>query len=145
MRAARAPPASLCPRAHAPAAAAPPSSFNKRQEEFASLREYNDYLEEVEDISAWRAPRCAARRARSRRAPCAAVCAVFNLCNRIDVPANEAKIAAYQAANADSITANRVKRVRRRGREPSSARRTKPRLPASLVCVAHTGPDARRD
>jgi hypothetical protein len=26
-------------------------SFNKRRENFKSLREYNDYLEEVEDIS----------------------------------------------------------------------------------------------
>ena len=25
--------------------------FNKRREDFSSLREYNDYLEEVEDIS----------------------------------------------------------------------------------------------
>lgn len=28
-------------------------SFNKKEEDFASLREYNDYLEEVESISMW--------------------------------------------------------------------------------------------
>ena len=27
--------------------------FNKRREDFLDLRSYNDYLEEVEDISAW--------------------------------------------------------------------------------------------
>ena len=29
----------------------PPHSFNKRREDFADLRLYNDYLEMVEDIS----------------------------------------------------------------------------------------------
>ena len=27
--------------------------FNKRREDFVDLRSYNDYLEEVEDISTW--------------------------------------------------------------------------------------------
>jgi len=27
--------------------------FNKRREDFIDMRSYNDYLEEVEDISAW--------------------------------------------------------------------------------------------
>jgi hypothetical protein len=35
-------------------------SFNKRQEEFGSAREYNDYLEQVEDIGARRRRSCAA-------------------------------------------------------------------------------------
>ncbi len=28
-------------------------SFNKRREDFADLRTYNDYLQGVEDISTW--------------------------------------------------------------------------------------------
>ena len=41
--------------------------FNKLQEDFDSLREYNDYLEMVEDI-------------------------IFNLCNNIDVTETEKKV-----------------------------------------------------
>lgn len=52
--------------------------FNKREEDFPSLREYNDYLEEVEDMT-------------------------FNLIEGIDVPAIEAKIAQYQKENAEQI------------------------------------------
>ncbi|XP_058185911.1 uncharacterized protein LOC131303127 isoform X2 [Rhododendron vialii] len=54
------------------------SIFNKREEDFPSLREYNDYLEEVEDMT-------------------------FNLIEGIDVPAIEAKIAQYQKENAEQI------------------------------------------
>lgn len=52
--------------------------YNKREENFPSLREYNDYLEEVEDM-------------------------IFNLIEGIDVPAIEAKIAEYQRENAEQI------------------------------------------
>ncbi|KAK6942326.1 Cdk-activating kinase assembly factor MAT1, centre [Dillenia turbinata] len=52
--------------------------FNKREEDFPSLREYNDYLEEVEDMT-------------------------FNLIEGIDVSAIEAKIAKYQEENAEQI------------------------------------------
>ncbi|CAA3030570.1 CDK-activating kinase assembly factor MAT1 [Olea europaea subsp. europaea] len=52
--------------------------YNKREEDFASLREYNDYLEEVEDM-------------------------IFNLIEGVDVPAIEAKIAEYQRENAEQI------------------------------------------
>lgn len=52
--------------------------FNKRVEDFSSLREYNDYLEEVEDM-------------------------IVNLVEGIDVPAIEAKIAYYQKENAEQI------------------------------------------
>jgi len=48
--------------------------FNKRREDFVDLRSYNDYLEEVEDIT-------------------------FNLINDIDVPQMEARIQAYRAEN----------------------------------------------
>ncbi|KAJ7445761.1 CDK-activating kinase assembly factor [Mycena galericulata] len=49
--------------------------FNKRLEDFQSLREYNDYLEDVEDIT-------------------------FNLINDVDPVGTEARIAAYREANA---------------------------------------------
>ncbi|XP_076958341.1 uncharacterized protein LOC143634042 [Bidens hawaiensis] len=52
--------------------------FNKRVEDFPSLREYNDYLEEVEDM-------------------------IVNLVDGVDVPAIEAKIAQYQRENAEQI------------------------------------------
>ncbi|KAJ9550799.1 hypothetical protein OSB04_014844 [Centaurea solstitialis] len=52
--------------------------FNKRVEDFSSLREYNDYLEEVEDM-------------------------IVNLVEGIDVPAIEARIAHYQKENAEQI------------------------------------------
>ncbi|KAJ3572812.1 hypothetical protein NP233_g2833 [Leucocoprinus birnbaumii] len=55
--------------------------FNKRREDFPDLRAYNDYLEEVEDIT-------------------------FNLINEIDIPETEARIARYRAENAALIELN---------------------------------------
>ncbi|KAI0340492.1 CDK-activating kinase assembly factor [Trametopsis cervina] len=55
--------------------------FNKRSEDFPDLRSYNDYLEEVEDIT-------------------------FNLINDIDVPATEARITRYKQENAAIIEMN---------------------------------------
>jgi len=55
--------------------------FNKRREDFADLRSYNDYLEMVEDIT-------------------------FNLINEVDMPGTEARIAAYRAENAALIQLN---------------------------------------
>ncbi|KAF8228956.1 CDK-activating kinase assembly factor [Tricholoma matsutake] len=55
--------------------------FNKRREDFPDLRSYNDYLEEVEDIT-------------------------FNLINEIDLPQTEARIHAYRAENAALIELN---------------------------------------
>ncbi|KTW26378.1 CDK-activating kinase assembly factor MAT1 [Pneumocystis carinii B80] len=57
---------------------------NKRPEDFETLMEYNDYLEEVEDIT-------------------------FNLVNNIDVEETEAKLIAYEAINKKSIMANAQK------------------------------------
>ncbi|KAI0080607.1 CDK-activating kinase assembly factor [Panus rudis PR-1116 ss-1] len=56
--------------------------FNKQREDFPDLRSYNDYLEEVEDIT-------------------------FNLINDIDVAETEARIAKYKAENAAIIERNR--------------------------------------
>ncbi|KAF7295301.1 CDK-activating kinase assembly factor [Mycena indigotica] len=55
--------------------------FNKHLEDFPSLREFNDYLEEVEDIT-------------------------FNLINDIDVVGTEARIAKNREANAAIIREN---------------------------------------
>ncbi|TFK42760.1 CDK-activating kinase assembly factor MAT1-domain-containing protein [Crucibulum laeve] len=55
--------------------------FNKRREDFLDLRSYNDYLEEVEDIT-------------------------FNLINEVNLPETEARIAAYRAENAALIELN---------------------------------------
>ncbi|TVU12368.1 hypothetical protein EJB05_46009 [Eragrostis curvula] len=62
------------------------SIFNKTQEHFPSLKDYNDYLEEVEDMT-------------------------FNLIEGIDVEAIEAKIARYQQENAEQIYLSRAKRA----------------------------------
>jgi CDK-activating kinase assembly factor MAT1 len=59
-------------------------SFNKRREDFKSLRAYNDYLEEVEDI-------------------------IFNLVNGTDIKQTEAKVSAYEAENKSSIAVNEAR------------------------------------
>jgi CDK-activating kinase assembly factor MAT1 len=55
--------------------------FNKRREDFIDLRSYNDYLEEVEDIT-------------------------FNLINDVDIPHTEARILAHRQENAALIELN---------------------------------------
>ncbi|MCL7036715.1 hypothetical protein MKW94_027760 [Papaver nudicaule] len=60
--------------------------YNKRQEDFSSLREYNDYLEEVEDMTT-------------------------NLIDGIDVAAIEAKIAQYKEENAEQITLSQARKA----------------------------------
>lgn len=60
--------------------------FNKREEDFPSLKEYNDYLEEVEDMTC-------------------------NLIEGIDVPAIEAKIAKYEEENAEQIMNARARKA----------------------------------
>ncbi|XP_074564839.1 uncharacterized protein LOC141821325 isoform X2 [Curcuma longa] len=60
--------------------------FNKQEEDFPSLREYNDYLEEVEDMTC-------------------------NLIEGIDVTAIEAKIAKYQEENAEQIVNSRARKA----------------------------------
>ncbi|WVQ81334.1 CDK-activating kinase assembly factor MAT1 [Cryptococcus sp. DSM 104549] len=58
--------------------------FNKRRADFGSDKEYDDYLEMVED---W----------------------TFNLLNDVDVPATEARISAFVKQNASLIAANQEK------------------------------------
>lgn len=58
--------------------------FNKKEEDFQTLREYNDYLEQVETI-------------------------VFNLTNGIDVEQTKLEIEAYKRENQDNIKKNKAK------------------------------------
>ncbi|KAM7268898.1 hypothetical protein ACFE04_011064 [Oxalis oulophora] len=60
--------------------------FNKREDDFPSLKEYNDYLEQVEDMT-------------------------FNLIEGIDVQAIEEKISQYQKENAEQIMINRARKA----------------------------------
>ncbi|KAL6072261.1 CDK-activating kinase assembly factor MAT1 [Balamuthia mandrillaris] len=60
--------------------------YNKRPEDFPTLKDYNDYLEEVEDI-------------------------IFNLANNIDVDATNAKIQRYREENQDLIIRNQSKKA----------------------------------
>ena len=57
--------------------------FNRRLEEFHTLKDYNDYLEEIESMT-------------------------FNLLNNVDVVKTEARLASYAAQNAASISHNVV-------------------------------------
>lgn len=59
-------------------------TFNQRQDDFDSLEDYNNYLEEVEGI-------------------------VFNLVNNVDAEATESKLQAYEQVNRSTILANSVR------------------------------------
>lgn len=56
-------------------------TFNKRQEDFETLKEFNNYLEEVENM-------------------------IFNLVNKVDVESTEKKLQAYEQKNKELIMAN---------------------------------------
>lgn len=56
-------------------------TFNKRRDDFDTLLEYNNYLEEVEEMT-------------------------FNLVNGVDVTKTESKLQAYELANKDLINTN---------------------------------------
>ncbi|EDW47301.1 GM20498 [Drosophila sechellia] len=58
--------------------------YNKREEDFASLAEYNDYLEEIEDI-------------------------VYNLCNNIEIIETNKRIEAYKRDNREVIQRNKTR------------------------------------
>ncbi|XP_045762849.1 CDK-activating kinase assembly factor MAT1 [Maniola jurtina] len=58
--------------------------FNKKEEDFATLREYNDYLEEIETI-------------------------IFNLVNNIDIVATNKRIEQYKKDNKEVIMKNKAK------------------------------------
>lgn len=58
--------------------------YNKKEEDFDSLNEYNDYLEEIETI-------------------------IYNLSNNIDVPETNRRIEQYKKENKESIIRNKIK------------------------------------
>ncbi|ORX89479.1 CDK-activating kinase assembly factor [Basidiobolus meristosporus CBS 931.73] len=60
--------------------------FNKRQEDFPTLRAYNDYLEELEEI-------------------------IFNLINEVDVQETEEKIQRFADENKESISLNAARQL----------------------------------
>lgn len=84
----------------------PSHSFNKKQSDFSDLKEFNDYLEEVEDISERmpQPPTTLYRTLVSCFPSC--VAAAFNLINSVDVQETEARIKAFQQANAALISKN---------------------------------------
>ena len=61
--------------------------YNKTEEDFGTLREYNDYLEEIEEI-------------------------IFNFASNIDVEETKAKVEAYKKENFKTIQKNRVAQSR---------------------------------
>ncbi|KAL7414142.1 CDK-activating kinase assembly factor MAT1-domain-containing protein [Mrakia frigida] len=75
-------------------------NFNKRAEDFEDTRAYNDYLEEVEDIT-------------------------FNLLNQVSLPQTEARIAAFAAANAEFIDSNALLDEEERERVEEEEKRAK--------------------
>lgn len=70
--------------------------FNRREEEFEDLRAWNDYLNDVEDIT-------------------------FNLINKIDVAETTRKLTSYQEANQKSISEN--KKIARQEQAEFNARK----------------------
>jgi len=92
--------------------------FNKREEDFPSLREYNDYLEEVEDMSEflcfffqWLLSIVFNSRFYLDQKKKFFFLTVFDLVAGVDVPAIEEKIAEYQKENADLILINQARKV----------------------------------
>lgn len=81
------------------------TSFNRREEEFSTLLDYNNYLEEVESLT-------------------------FNLIENIDVPATEAKLAAYASQNAPTIARNTA--ISNQEHSSAEARQTAERETARL-------------
>ncbi|NXG47907.1 MAT1 factor, partial [Psilopogon haemacephalus] len=61
--------------------------YNKREDDFPSLREYNDFLEEIEEI-------------------------VFNLTNNVDLENTKRKMELYQKDNKEVIQKNKIKLTR---------------------------------
>ncbi|XP_059635964.1 uncharacterized protein LOC132278172 [Cornus florida] len=90
------------------------SIFNKREDDFPSLREYNDYLEEVEDMT-------------------------FNLIEGIDVPAIDAKIEHYKKENAEQI----INAQARKAEEYAAALVASKVLPAQIDSDAGTSQSSK--
>ena len=61
--------------------------FNKRREDFETLKDFNDYLEEIEDI-------------------------IFNLINQIDVERTNSRIESYRRSNQEVILKNATRQTK---------------------------------
>lgn len=85
-------------------------SYNKKESDFATLREYNDYLEEVETISKWH-PQCNSLFNAVTKSQWSFSFVVFNLVNDIDIESTRKKVEAYKKDNKELITKNRFKKV----------------------------------
>uniref|UniRef100_A0A3B1K9Y1 CDK-activating kinase assembly factor MAT1 n=1 Tax=Astyanax mexicanus TaxID=7994 RepID=A0A3B1K9Y1_ASTMX len=92
--------------------------YNKRDFDFSSLREYNDYLEQVEEI-------------------------VYNLTNNVDVERTKQIMEQYQRENRDVIQRNKVKLVSVLWEEcvmswtSSAVSIERSQLPASILLAQH--------
>jgi CDK-activating kinase assembly factor MAT1 len=82
-----------------------PCSFNRKEQDFASLDAYNDYLEMVETYSGSHVLVFHSKESLSAHV------LVFNLTNKINVEETEEKITQYREANKDLISKNRGKLV----------------------------------
>ncbi|KAJ4939470.1 hypothetical protein JOQ06_028918 [Pogonophryne albipinna] len=94
--------------------------YNKRDFDFPGLREYNDFLEQVEDI-------------------------VFNLTNNIDVENTKLRMEQYQKENRDLIQRNKVKLSREhedleellKNKQALLDELEKSQLPATILLAQH--------
>lgn len=95
--------------------------YNKQESGFASREEWDDYLEEREDISEIQSkPLTSFHVAKTRHLGMAcdpsaklwATSAVYSLVEKEDVDKAEAKIAAYEQKNLENIVQNEARKVR---------------------------------
>lgn len=77
--------------------------YNKPRSEFPSTRAYNDYLEQIEDISALR---------RLSQQYCVLICCtVYSLVSDVNSEATRAQIDEYRRKNEAAIAVNQAKKV----------------------------------
>lgn len=93
------------------------SIFNKRQEDFPNKKEFDDYLEEREDI-------------------------IFNLCEGIDVGEMEEKIKKYRLQNAENILQNEARQAEELRRRADARSAAVDRAGVSGTAAAFEGGDA---
>jgi hypothetical protein len=100
----------------------PGRSYNQAREDFASEREYNDYLEEVEDLSALPCLETSKSSCSGLRLLTPSLSVVLSLGTKAEAAATKAKIQAYAVAHADRIVAARVRKVCSRTLSHTSSR-----------------------
>jgi CDK-activating kinase assembly factor MAT1 len=80
--------------------------FNKRREDFPDLRSYNDYLQDVEDISKIHLILPLSPTKNNNKYVLLPRTQAFNLINEIDIPETQARITTYRKENAAFIELN---------------------------------------